>query len=229
MDIDNKQLERDIENALRARGLKEQMQQWDREAKATKLVGEKKREQKITPWNKLSRTIYSLSAIAAVVALLIVTIPASTWHQTYNQLARWGQQQYAHYFHQPKEPKEHTPVVYQNSIETLMAMAESSVKQIADHYYEQEILGHENLMYEAVWQVLKGKYDVAQSILEEAQQNLSADDADYQSTMDDITYLDALCDLGQNYRSKAIRKLTSIAEGPSKHQQAAETLLKEIK
>ena len=29
MDIDNKQLERDIENAIRARGLKAQMKQWE--------------------------------------------------------------------------------------------------------------------------------------------------------------------------------------------------------
>lgn len=37
MDIDNKQLEREIENAIRARGLKEQMLQWDKEAKGERL------------------------------------------------------------------------------------------------------------------------------------------------------------------------------------------------
>ena len=35
MDIDNKQLARDIENAIRARGLKEQMQQWEAARKQT--------------------------------------------------------------------------------------------------------------------------------------------------------------------------------------------------
>ena len=35
MDVDNKQLERDIENAIRARGLREQMQQWEAERKQT--------------------------------------------------------------------------------------------------------------------------------------------------------------------------------------------------
>lgn len=33
MDTDNRQLERDIENAIRARGLKEQMQLWESERK----------------------------------------------------------------------------------------------------------------------------------------------------------------------------------------------------
>ena len=169
MDIDNKQLEREIENAIRARGLKEQMLQWDKEAKGERreVKGNEASEQKITPWRKIRRTIYSLSAVAAVVAILIVAIPPSTWHSTYHQLSRWGYRQYAHFFlkQQPKQP-----VVYEHTITELMAMADPSVKDIADSYYEQEILGHENPMNEAFWLIIKGNYDMAQIILSDAKE-----------------------------------------------------------
>ena len=69
MDIDNKQLEREIENAIRARGLKEQMQQWEAERKqqtdypriptAASMPSREdiKSTQKLSRWPKLRRTI----------------------------------------------------------------------------------------------------------------------------------------------------------------------------
>ena len=40
MNIDDKELERDIENAFRARGLKEAMRQWDIDAKGERRGGD---------------------------------------------------------------------------------------------------------------------------------------------------------------------------------------------
>ena len=224
MDIDNKRLERDIENAIRARGLKEQMHQWDTEAKGEKreVKGDEAGEQKITPWRKIRRTIYSLSAVAAVAAILIVAIPAST----YRQVARWGYRQYAQYIlkQQPKQP-----VVYEHTITELMAMAEPSVKNIADSYYELEILGHENPMNEAFWLIIKGNYDMAQILLSDARKIYSEPQQFNQSILYDIEYLEAICYLGQNQRKKALNRLTAIANSDSPHKDAAATLAAEMK
>ena len=228
MNIDNKQLEREIENAIRARGLKEQMLQWDKEAKGERreVKGNEASEQKITPWRKIRRTIYSLSAIAAVAAILIVAIPPSTWNSTYHQLSRWGYRQYAHFFlkQQPKQP-----VVYEHTITELMAMADPSVVEIMDGRHELQILGHEDLILDAAWQIRKGKYAMAQSILTDALDTLSEDDAYYQDAMDDIQYLSALCQLGLNKRSKALKELSKIAESNSRHSVAAAEIAKAIK
>lgn len=226
MDIDNKQLARDIENAIRARGLKEQMQQWDIEAKGDRRGGEEESEPKITSWQKIRRMVYAVSAVAAVVAILVIIVPVSTWQTTYRQLTRWGYEQYAHYFLKPQLKQS---VVYQHTIEELMAMAEPSIKDIADNYYEQEILGHENPMHEATWQILIGNYAIAQSILEDAKETLNSNDKYYQNTMEDIAYLDALCYLGQNHRTKAIKLLNNIAKSNSRHSQRATWLVEEIK
>lgn len=223
MNIDNRQLERDIENAFHARGLKEAMQQWDIEAKGERREAKK---QKITLWQKNRRTIYSLSAIAAVAAILIVVIPVGTWRSTYHQFARWGYQQYAHYFLQPQQKQ---TITYKYAVEELMAMAEPSIKDIADNYYEQEILGHENPMHEATWQILTGNYAIAQSILEDAKESLNTNEVYYQETIDDIAYLDALCHLGLNHRTKAIKLLNSIANSNSQHGKKAAWLVDEIK
>ena len=223
MDIDNKLLERDIENAIRARGLMQQMQQWDKEAKGERreVKGDEAREQKITPWRKIRRTIYSLSAVAAVAAILIVAIPAST----YRQVARWGYRQYAQYFlnQQPKQP------VYEHTITELMAMSEPSVKNIADSYYELEILGHENPMNEAFWLIIKGNYDMAQILLSDAKEIYNDPQYFDQSILYDIEYLEAICYLGQNQRKKALNRLTAIANSDSPHKDLAATLAAEMK
>ena len=49
MNIDDKELERDIENAFRARGLKEAMQQWDIEAK-----GERRKNKRLPSGKKIA-------------------------------------------------------------------------------------------------------------------------------------------------------------------------------
>ena len=226
MDIDNKQLARDIENAIRARGLKEAMRQWDIDAKGERRGCEEAIEPKITSWQKIRRRVYAVSAVAAVVAILVIIVPASTWQTTYRQLTRWGYEQYAHYFLKPQLKQS---VVYQHTIEELMAMVEPSIKDIADNYYEQEILGHENPMHEATWQILIGNYAVAQSILEDVKETLNTNDKYYQNTMEDIAYLDALCHLGQNHRTKAIKLLNNIAKSNSRHNQRATWLVEEIK
>lgn len=226
MDIDNKQLARDIENAIRARGLKEAMRQWDIDAKGERRGCEEAIEPKITSWQKIRRRVYAVSAVAAVVAILVIIVPASTWQTTYRQLTRWGYEQYAHYFLKPQLKQS---VVYQHTIEELMAMVEPSIKDIADNYYEQEILGHENPMHEATWQILIGNYAVAQSILEDVKETLNTNDKYYQNTMEDIAYLDALCHLGQNHRNKAIKLLNNIAKSNSRHNQRATWLVEEIK
>lgn len=216
MKINDKRLEREIENAFRARGLKEQMQQWEREARAKRSL--EAREQKITIWPKIRRTVYALSAIAAVVAMLIVVVPTATWYRTYNQVARWGYKQYAHYFLKP-QPKQ--AVVYEYAVAELMAVAEPSVVGIIAAREELQILGHEDLILDASWEIRKGRYAIAESILIDAQDILSEDDAHYQAAMEDIQYLNALCQLGMNKRSKAQKALQEIANSQSRHSAAA--------
>lgn len=237
MDIDNKQLERDIENAIRARGLKEQMQQWEAECKqqtdhpriptaaSVPSSEDSKPMQKQSLWPKLRRTIYTLSAVAVLAGIVVMAVPMSVWKSSYRQASRWAYQQYAHYF-LPSQPKK---VVYENPTETLMAMATPTVNQIVADRYELEILGHEDLIQDAAWQIQKANYAVAEQILADAREALSTDDAHYRETMDDIEYLEALCFLGQNRRSKAKKILTAIAESDSRHREAAAQLAEEIK
>lgn len=232
MDIDNKQLERDIENAIRARGLKEQMQQWDAERKQTTnhppipaTSMPTREEHKPSKWHTLRRTIYSLSAVAVLIGILVMAVPTSVWKSTYRQASRWAYQQYAHYF-LPSQPKQPT---YEHTIDELMAMAEPTINQIVEGRYELEILGHEDLIQDASWQIKKGNYAVAEQILEDARAALSTDDPHYQDATDDIDYLEALCHLGQNRRTKAKKLLTSIAEGNSRHREAAAQLAEKVK
>ena len=235
MDIDNKQLERDIENAVRARGLREQMQQWEDdlhripkpgvEPAAAATPMDQKPQSKSSAWPKLRRTIYTLSAVAVLAGIVIMAVPTAVWKSSYRQASRWAYRQYAHYF-LPSQPKN---VVYENSTETLVAMANPSVNQIVADRYELEILGHEDLIQDAAWQIQKANYAVAEQILADARDALSTDDAHYQETMDDIEYLEALCHLGQNRRTKAKKLLTAIADSNSRHREAAAQLAAEIK
>ena len=236
MDIDNKQLERDIENAIRARGLKEQMQQWEAERKqqmvypripAAASVPSRKdimSTKKPSRWPKLRRTIYTLSAVAVLAGIVVMAVPMSVWKSSYRQASRWAYQQYAHYL-LPSQPKK---VVYENSTETLMAMATPHVNQIVADRYELEILGHEDLIQDAAWQIQKANYGVAEQILADARDALSTNDTYYQVSLDDIEFLEALCHLGQNRRTKAKKLLIDIAESDSRHREAAAQLAEEI-
>lgn len=236
MDIDNKQLERDIENAIRARGLKEQMQRWEAERKqqtdypripaAASMPSREdfKSTQKPSRWPKLRRTIYTLSAVAVLAGIVVMAVPMSVWKSSYRQASRWAYQQYAHYL-LPSQPKK---VVYENSTETLMAMATPHVNQIVADRYELEILGHEDLIQDAAWQIQKANYGVAEQILADARDALSTNDTYYQVSLDDIEFLEALCHLGQNRRTKAKKLLIAIAESDSRHREAAAQLAEEI-
>lgn len=236
MDTDNKQLERDIENAIRARGLKEQMKQWEAERKQTDYPSipiaasvpsceDIKPTQKPSRWPKLRRTIYTLSAVAVLAGVVAMAVPTSVWKSSYRQASRWAYRQYAHYF-LPSQTKKTT---YENSIETLMAMASPSVNHIEAHRHELEILGHEDLIQEAIMKMHAGDYTMAEDMLSDAREALSTDDAHYQESMDDIVYLEALCQLGQGHRSKAKKLLTAIAESNSRHREEAAKLAAEIK
>ena len=237
MDIDNKQLERDIENAIRARGLKEQMQQWEAERKqqtdypripaAASMPSREdiKFTKNPSRWPKLRRTIYTLSAVAVLAGIVVMAVPMSVWKSSYRQASHWAYQQYAHYF-LPLQPKK---VVYENSTETLMAMATPSVNQIIADRYELEILGHEDLIQDAAWQIQKANYGVAEQILADAREALSTNDTYYQASLDDIEFLEALCHLGQNRRAQAKKLLTAIAQSNSRHREAAAQLAEEIK
>ena len=227
MDTDNQQLERDIENALRARGLKQQMQQWEAErvqTEATQSLSSKSTKQ--PDWPKIRRTIYTLSAMAAVMVVVIMAVPTSVWYNTFNKAYRWGMEQYAHYFGDPKGGPSAT---YQYTITELMAMAESSVVQIAEHRAEQEILGGEDRIQDAAHQIINGEYAMAQCTLAELRENLQTDAAQYQDKCEDIDYLEALCQLGQNRRAKAVKQLSAIADSNSKHSSTAAALAEEIK
>ena len=236
MDIDKKQLERDIENSIRARGLKEQMQRWEAERKqqtdypripaAASMPSREdfKSTQKPSRWPKLRRTIYTLSAVAVLAGIVVMAVPMSVWKSSYRQASRWAYQQYAHYL-LPSQPKK---VVYENSTETLMAMATPHVNQIVADRYELEILGHEDLIQDAAWQIQKANYGVAEQILADARDALSTNDTYYQVSLDDIEFLEALCHLGQNRRTKAKKLLIAIAESDSRHREAAAQLAEEI-
>lgn len=234
MDIDNKQLERDIENAIRARGLKELMQQWDAERKPTdypciptsvSISSAEDSKPRQSRWPKLRRTIYTLSAVAVLLGVVLMAVPTSVWKSTYRQVSSWADRQYALYFapSQTKQP------IYEHTIEDLMAMANPSVNQIVADRYELEILGHEDLIQDAAWQIQKANYAVAEEILADARDLLSTTDAHYQQTMDDIEYLEALCHLGQNRRTKAKKLLIAIAQSDSRHRETAARLAEEIK
>ena len=234
MDIDNKQLERDIENAIRARGLKAQMKQWEADLHRIPKPGEEpaaatpttqKPKSKSSAWPKLRSTIYTLSAVAVLAGIVIMAVPTSVWKSSYRQASRWAYRQYAHYF-LPSQPKK---VVYENSTETLMAMATPSVNQIVADRLELEILGHEDLIQEAIMKMHEGDYTMAEDMLSDAREAISTDDAHYKESMDDIVYLEALCQLGQGHRSKAKKLLTAIAESSSRHRENAAKLASEIK
>lgn len=237
MDIDNKQLERDIENAIRARGLKEQMLQWDTERKQQTdhphipVAASVPSREDIKPtlkqsrWPKLRRAIYTLSAVAVLAGIVVMAIPTSVWKNYYSQASRWAYRQYAHYF-LPSQPKK---VVYENFTETLMTMVAPSINQIVADRYELEILGHEDLIQDAAWQIQKANYAVAEQILTDVRETLSTTDAHYQESIEDIEYLEALCQLGQNHRSQAKELLIAIAESNSRHREVAAQLAEEIK
>jgi hypothetical protein len=252
MDIDDKKLEREIQNAIRARGLKEQMKQWEADRKqqpdyphipaAASMLGEcasmsepcasmsaapasaSKPVASQPRQHKLRRTIFTLSAVAVLVGVVVMVVPVSVWKSGYRQASRWAYQQYAHYFLQ--DSRQVYSIQSHMSPEAMLAMVKPSLEQMIDERVEKQILGHEDMIQDAAWQIIKGNYAVAQSILEDAREELSQDDPDYQDDMDDLDYLLALCYYGQGQLPKAMALLQSIADSDSRHSQAAADLLK---
>ena len=200
-------LERDLENAIRARGLRESMQQWEAE--------KTQKKQRIIPlWGK----VLSRVAVAAVLLGVIVTVVPP---KTLNYGKRWVYQQYAHYFkHQPQ---------YQNSSEVLLALASPSIDQIESRAQSSHALGTEDPLWEAIRLMNEGDYRSAQTMMDAAASLLDESSAHYQTTIEDIEYLHALCDLGRGRRAQAKRQLQSIAAHSGIHQHDATELLKHFK
>ena len=221
MEFDEKQLERDIQNALRARGLREQMQQWEAERKREQQ-GETQQEIR-SLWPKARKWVYTMSVAAALIGVIVMAVPSSMRHSAYRQAYR----QYAKWFG-PTPSAPSTAPVYTYSIDQLMAMAAPSLKQIVDANEEKAILGHENLIHDAAWQVKAGNYDGAELLLQDGRAELGNGNADYYEQLDDIQYLEALCHLGQNRRTKAYKMLLGIAKSSSKHSAVAAELVEAI-
>lgn len=229
MEHDEKQLERDIQNAIRARGLKEQMQLWEAERKQSQQ-SEQETDQKQeirSLWPKVRTWVYTMSVAAALIGVVAIAVPVSMWNSACRQAYRWGHQQYAKWFAPASSVAPAAPV-YTYTIDQLMAEASPSINRIEAENEQRAILGHENQILDALWKVKKGDYDVAALMLNDARQELNSSDADYRVELDDIQYLEALCYLGQDNRTKAYQLLLGIANSSSKHKAAAAQLVEKI-
>ena len=208
MDTDqkNKQLEQDIIRAIQARGLREQMQAWDEENRR------KQTQQTIRPlWPRIRKVVYPVAVAAMLVGAIITITPASTWHKGY-QIVR---HEYSRWFN-PKP-------VYQNSSEYILAQASESIEEIGTRNQNSHALGHEDPIVEAVIELDAGHYRGAQRILNDVHESIHESNPRYREIIDDVNYLEALCELGRNHRKKAYRQLQSIADSDSRHaSQAAE-------
>ena len=210
--MENK-LKRDIENAIRARGLREQMQQWEAEAQGLRLVKPKARPL----WSRIRKVVYPIAIAAMFCGVIWTVVPASTWRDGY----RMAQREYARRF----APKP----TYQNSSEVLLALAKPDVSEIGSRNADRHALGHEDPIMEAVTAMQSGHYRAAQSILDDVQSATAETDARYQEIMDDVDYLYAICDLGRGRRTKAYRQLQTIAKSDSRHARQAAELVKHFK
>lgn len=232
----NDQLERDIENAIRARGLKEQMQQWDEE--------EKRKSSKQWRWRKARRWLYSLSVVAAVALVLICIVPASTWRQAWKMGRYTLYQQYARYFHKPS-------ATYKNSSEDILLMAQSDIAEIGERNSESHALGANDPIAEITGEMQNGNYALAHRMLEDVE--LDESEPRYEETQVDVEYLCALCELGlamdneeevteddsskycikrgktAKQRRMAKRMLEEIAQSESRHAPQAAALVEEFK
>ncbi len=207
--FDNEKLEKDIIRAFQARGLREQMQQWDEEKRLQK--------QKRPLWHRLRKVVYPVAVAAMLCGVIYAVVPASMWHYAYCV----AQREYAHFFRQ--EP------AYQNSSEVLLALASNSIEEIATRNQNSHILGHDDPMLEVVTEMKTGHYRTAQSILDDIQSATDESNPRYNEIMDDVDYLSALCELGRGQRQKAYRQLTVISNSDSRHALQAAELLKHFK
>lgn len=203
-------LEKDIENAIRARGLREQMQQWETEAQTPK--------QTVRPlWPRIRKVVYPIAIAAMLCGVIWAVVPTSTWH--------YGLRVIKHEYARRFNPKP----VYENSSKVLLALTADEVAEIGAHNHGSHALGTEDPIYEAVTAMQDGHYRVAQGILEDVISTTAETDPRYQEIMDDVDYLNAICDLGRDRRSKAYRQLKAIAQSDSRHARQAAELIKYFK
>lgn len=207
--INEEKLEQDIIRAIRARGLREQMQQWESEAKP---------KQTIRPlWPRVLKVLTPIAVAAMLIGVVVTVVPASSWKYGYRQIQR----EYARLFH-PKPQ-------YQNSSEVLLALADPSICEVGERSNSSYALGHDDPVFEAVMEMNSGHYRAAQSILDDVQSTTSESNPRYAEIMDDVDYLDALCYLGRGYRAKAYRQLKAISTSDSRHACQAAELIKHFK
>ena len=207
--INEEQLEQDIINAIRARGLREQMQQWESEAKP---------QQTIRPlWPRVMKILSPIAVAAVLIGIIVTVVPTSTWYYGYRQIQR----EFARFFHQKPQ--------YQNSSEVLLALAEPSISEVGERSNSSHALGHDDPVYEAVMEMNAGHYRAAQSILDDVQCTTSESNPRYDEIMDDVDYLYALCELGRGSRTKAYRQLKAISTSDSRHARQAAELIKHFK
>ncbi len=217
MDTENKvqhseqdaRLEQDIVNALRGRGLKEAMQQWDNE----------ERLQKIRRNYRIKIAITSLLSPIAAAAILagVIFLTPRTWR---NEIYRQGNALARRYF-SPSRPLKSTAQPFDNaSRERFYAMAIPSVRGIGERYFEDSHSGHNSLVFEATAEMGNGRYDVALRILSDAAEEAS----NHPMMADDIRYLEAICWYMNGETKKAAKRLQEIADSESVHKDDAQAL-----
>ncbi len=209
-------LEQDIVNAVRGRGLKEAMQQWDAEEK------QRERERKIRRNYRIKIAITSLLspiAVAAVFAGLIFLGPR-TWHY---QIYKQGNVIARYFFHSSK-PKKSTAQPFDEAAQArFYATAAPSVRDIGERYLAFAPSGGNSLILEAVAEMEQAHYDVALNNLSDA-----LEESDNQTIEDDIHYLESICWYMSGKTKKATKRLQEIANSTSVHKADAEVLLKHL-
>ena len=213
----NDSLERDIVNAIRARGLKESMEQWEQAA-----LGENTQENTQEPSQpeviklppKRAKYIWSTMGIAASLLLVVtLTIPQSTWQQVYH----YGQRQYAKYIlHRGSTPKVSTMPDGQ-----FFALAEPVVNDMETRYQNLAPAGVNSLMFEAIVEMQGSQYDSALLTLQDLDDNTISSD--------DIQLLEAICHAHLGHRRDAKKLLNNLIESESKHAELARQLISQYK
>ena len=69
--INEEMLEQDIIRAIRARGLREQMQEWESEAKPKQIIRPLK--------TRMLRVLTPIAVAAMLIGVIVTVVPASTW------------------------------------------------------------------------------------------------------------------------------------------------------
>ncbi len=235
MDTKNKQqhsehdarLEQDIVNALRGRGLKEAMQQWDAEEK------QRIREKKIRRNYRIKIAITSLLSPIAAAAILasVIFLGPQTWrYQIYKQ-----GEVIARYFFQSSKAKKNTAKPLDEAArEVFYAKAAPSVQEIGKSHIESAQNGRNSLLIEAVVEMGKGHYNIALHNLNRAleeTEDLATDTAtesrrfNYQRITNDIRYLEGICWYMTGEIQKGTQRLQEIANSSSIHHADAQELL----